>query len=62
MRKFWKWIIGGVLVCVFAAFGIQSVSGEAQKSVESQPKESNKQEIVPQDTQNLNAQNMESQN
>ena len=62
VRKFWKWIIGGVLVCVFAAVGIQSVSGEAQKSVESQPKESNKQEIVPQDTQNLNAQNMESQN
>lgn len=40
MKKFWKWIIGGILVCVLAIFGIKNIT----KKVEVQPINNNKQE------------------
>ncbi len=60
MKKFWKWIIGGILVCVLAIFGIKNIT----KKVEVQPiNNNNKQEQNMQnDTHQQNTQNMESQN
>lgn len=59
MKKFWKWIIGGILVCVLAIFGIKNIT----KKVEVQPINNNKQEQNMQnDTHQQNTQNMESQN
>ena len=60
MKKFWKWIIGGILVCVLAIFGIKNIT----KKVEVQPiNNNNKQEQnIQNDTHQQNTQNMESQN
>lgn len=59
MKKFWKWIIGGILVCVLAIFGIKNIT----KKVEVQPINNNKQEQNMQNgTHQQNTQNMESQN
>lgn len=59
MKKFWKWIIGGILVCVLAIFGIKNITKEA----EVQPINNNKQEQnIQNDTHQQNTQNMESQN
>lgn len=59
MKKFWKWIIGGILVCVLAIFGIKNIT----KKVEVQPINNNKQEQnIQNDTHQQNTQNMESQN
>ena len=60
MKKFWKWIIGGILVCVLAIFGIKNIT----KKVEVQPiNNNNKQEQNMQNgTHQQNTQNMESQN
>ena len=60
MKKFWKWIIGGILVCVLAIFGIKNIT----KKVEVQPiNNNNKQEQnIQNDIHQQNTQNMESQN
>lgn len=48
MKKFWKWIVGGILVCVLAIFGMKNITKEAEAQLIN--------------THQQNTQNMESQN